>query len=222
MSKIKSAGFTLMEILIVIAILLLIIFLILINLKTQLLRANDTKRKADLLKIQKAFEEIYNDKQCYPASTIISTCNGDELSPYVKYVPCDPKTHAPYLYVIGTPSACSGYHLCAKLEDTHDPDIARIGCDGADGCGFGAGYNYCVAVGFAPTSGGTANNGGSGGGSGAPATTPIPGEYACSPAGVCNSYTNPTASGCPVSFADPNCMNGGVFLCDTPANRCPQ
>lgn len=222
----KSRGFTLMEILIVVSILLIIFFLILMNFKTQISRAHDAKRKADLFKIQKVFEEMFNDTQCYPDSTIISTCNGSELQPYLKFVPCDPVRQEPYLYVVGSPSQCSGYRLCTTLEDEHDPDISRIGCTNDAGCGFVTGYNYCVSEGYTPSTTGDGDGWSSEnllvspGATVGPTPSPMPGHYACSPAGVCNSYADIPGSGCPVSYADPNCMFNGVFQCTSASNRC--
>src|SRR5947207_3056917 len=89
-------GFTLSELLIVIAIVIIILMLILINLRIQLQKANDARRKADLNKIQKAYEDYYNDRTCYPDPGILDTCDGSQLAPYLKKVPCDPVRKNPY------------------------------------------------------------------------------------------------------------------------------
>src|SRR5260221_4287727 len=183
MKKLSTkSGFTLTEILIAVAILAIIIILILINLKTGITRAQDGRRKTDLSKIQKAFEENYNDKQCYPDPDILSTCEGLQLMPYMRAVPCDPVRKNPYLYVPPISSQCSGYIICAKLEDLKDPDIARIGCHPVDGCGWGAGYNYCVSVGLAAAVPGAINGLPSPTPTPAntPTPTPPPGAWACS------------------------------------------
>ena len=41
----------------------------------------------------------------------------------------------------------------------------------------------------------------------APSPTPDPQTYACDPAGNCNSYQNPTAAGCPITFNNNSCDN---------------
>lgn len=209
----KTAGYTLMETLIVVSIIVLLALLLLINIKTQLARGRDAKRKADLQKIQKAFEEYNNDNSCYPAASILTNCGSSDLSPYIPHVPCDPTSKQPYLYVMGSPDSCLGYHVCARLENTQDPDIARIGCDPYNGCGFGVGYNYCVSYGASVTATGFVP--------GAATATPTPtpqysGNYACTPGGACNLYDDPPAHGCPVSYAVNNCNN----QCSNPANRC--
>ncbi len=216
----RDEGFTLTELLIVIAIIIIILIVLLISLRGQIDKANDAKRKADLNRIQKAFEEYFNDRSCYPADTILSNCGGAQLQPYVKAVPCDPVKRQPYLYVVGTPSLCSGYRVCAKLQNLGDPDITRIGCHPVNGCGFGAGYNYCVAVGVpvnpegfnpeipVPTEGPT------------PTPTPIPGKYGCQQTN-CNDYgtIQHAQDNCNVTYQGP-CIHMGVFQCNNPVNWC--
>jgi prepilin-type N-terminal cleavage/methylation domain-containing protein len=219
---VKKQGFTLTEVLIVVSILVIIVLLLLLNLKTQVNRANDAKRKTDLNKIQKTFEEYFNDKQCYPQQESLGTCGSNMLSPYMTKVPCDPVTKKPYIYVIGVSSLCNGYRVCTKLEDLKDPDIARIGCDPVTGCGWAPGYNYCVSVGN-----GAVNDGSSGGivitGGPTPTPTPLPGGIACTPGGRCNAYAHPEFSGCPVTYqSGTGCYYMGVFQCDSPVNRCKQ
>lgn len=209
----KTNGFTLTELLIVIAILVLLLLLIMLTIKTQLARGRDARRKADLDKIQKSFEEHFNDTSCYPGFGILANCASKDLSPYLSAVPCDPSRHEPYLHVIGIPDACTSYHICAKLEDRTDPDIARIGCHPYTGCGYGADYNYCVAVGssvaaegFDPAIGTATPT----------PTTQYAGNWACTLGGVCNEYDIPQNHGCPISFSTSNCNN----QCGNPANRC--
>ncbi len=220
---VSKKGFTLAELLIVVAILAILLIILLVNLRTQIARGDDIKRKADLAKIQKSFEEYYNDKQCYPPTAIIANCGSSDLAPYLNQVPCDPTTKKPYLYVTGTPTACDGYHLCAKLEDLSDPEIVRIGCS-PQGCGWGAGYNYCVAVGSSVTAPDYVPSNGTGpeetGAGGSPTPTPIPGQWACTPAGDCDSYANPQGANCPFTYQQFGCIYNGVYQCTTVANRC--
>ncbi len=218
-------GFTLAEILIVVTLLVILLMVVLLSLRTQILRARDARRKADLNRIQKSYEEYYNDKQCYPYEQALTNCGSNDLAPYLRKIPCDPKTNEPYLYVTGSPSLCTGYRVCAKLEDINDADIARIGCHPTDGCGWSPGYNYCVSVGMSAAAPGAIN--GSGGGeeeqteSPTPSSTPEPGNWACTPGGACNSYIDPVSAGCPVTYAS-ICTYNGLWQCDNPANRCTQ
>jgi len=215
----RNKGFTLTELLIVISIVVLLLLLLLVNLRTQIKRANDSHRKADLNRIQKAFEEYVNDKRCYPPEGILDDCDSSTLSPFLERVPCDPVSRTPYLHVPGDSNLCGGYRVCAQLEDKNDPDIVRIGCHPDNGCGWGAGYNYCVSVGYGVTPDGYNPNV-------APDATPTPtpswnGPYACTPQGACNYYGDPEGPifpqyGCPVSWSG-TCPPGE---CAQQANRC--
>jgi prepilin-type N-terminal cleavage/methylation domain-containing protein len=221
----KKRGFTLIELLIVIALIIVIFIILLINLRTQLNKTNDSRRKTDLYKIQKALEEYYNDAQCYPTQGIIDTCGGKTLSPYLVTIPCDPVKKTPYVYEPGAPTACFGYRACAKLENLADPDITRIGCDPVIGCGGTPGYNYCVSVGIAPSTltGGEGNTGNGDGGptwAASPTPTPEPGNYACSPGGGCNNYADPSQAGCPVTYKFAGCVYMGIYQCQYEENRC--
>lgn len=204
-----------MELMIVVVIIVILLLLVMMNLKTQLMRARDARRKADLNRLQKVYEEYFNDKQCYPFIEALENCGSGDLEPYIKKIPCDPISKDPYLYVYGSPSLCTGYRVCAKLEDKTDPDIARVGCD-ADGCGFAPGYNYCLSTGLPSYAPGFTPGSGMGW---TPTPTPTPsyaGDYACTPGGQCNSYDNPAWHGCPVAFAESDCQE----VCGNPANRC--
>lgn len=227
-------GWTLAELLIAVAIIALIVIALLWNTRTQIARGFDAKRKADLTSIHKAFEEYYNDNDCYPAPGILDDCGGSALSPYLAKVPCDPVTKQPYKYVPES-NPCLGFRTCAALQDTADPAITGMGCDPMEGCGWGAGYNYCassgvpvVAPGFVPGVGGTGGAGGTTPTStpGAPGTTPTPTPtpagtlYACAPAGQgCNVYSDPASQGCPRWWGPPGCPAGE---CSNPDNWCLQ
>lgn len=139
--KTKKA-FTLMELLIVITIIALIavVALVLFNPMKQIGKSYDARRKHDLAEFQKAMEDYYNDKGCYPALTDTcydssspanvcgpgvggnrplesQTCHicGDEsdsppFSPYLAKFPCDPQ-HKQKQYLYEVP-AVSGL-LCS-------------------------------------------------------------------------------------------------------------
>lgn len=210
-------GFTLIELLIVIAILGLLIILSLVNWRRQIDRANDSRRKSDLSKIRRAFEEYYNDHQCYPDLSVLNVCDGPELSPYLPKIPCDPVTGEKYKYVAqDSTNYCKGYRLLATLKDPSDPEIIAQGCHPTYGCGFGSGYNYGVAVGgpvadssFDPHA--------------IPTPTPgaPPGNWACTKEGVCNSIGAGNQKFCPRTFADgTDCKINGIDQCQFVINRC--
>jgi type II secretory pathway pseudopilin PulG len=219
----NEQGFTLMELLIVIVILMLLAIILFINIRIQYMKGNDTKRKTDLGKIQKVLEEYYNDKSTYPAASPIDNCGSADLKPYLEKVPCDPTKKIPYLFVPGIPTPRDGYVVCTQLEYTSDPDITRIGCTPAHGCGWAPGYNYCIAVGTTIVAPGydpaTGDEGAANGAT--PTPTPGPGIYACTPGGDCNDYGgNAAINGCPFTYDSKFCVYNGVNQCLRPANRC--
>ena len=226
-----SQGWTLAELLIAIAIIAILFLFVWLGLRTQIERGYDANRKTDLDQIVKAFEEYYNDHDCFPPEGILDTCEGSGLNPYLSKIPCDPVTKVPYTYVPES-DPCDGHRICASLKDKGDPVIKEIGCDPEAGCGWGAGINYCVSSGVrvtapgfvAPTPTLTPTPGP------APTSTPTPtppagptptptpggGNYACTPGGQCNIYADPEGAGCPVTFFEQTCNN----QCIDPANRC--
>lgn len=109
-------------------------------------KRRDEQRKVDLHNLKVALEDYSNDKTCYPPANILASCNSTTaFSPYMKRVPCDPKTGQAYRYVLA--SNCLSFQLFTTLEDTTDKEIEAVGCE--SGCGPGGAYNYGVAGGGA-------------------------------------------------------------------------
>lgn len=155
----NSHGLSLIEVLIVIAIIAVLLIIAISMLPKQLSKARDAERKADLSSIKKAFEEYYNDNDKYPESTILENCGSQEFRPYLAEIPCDPYNEQPYVYV-PYPSeldTSGGFRVYSSLENLVDPSITELNCSG--GCGlsedqiptqntFGPGsYNYGVSEG---------------------------------------------------------------------------
>ena len=95
----KRRGFTLIELVVVVAILALLLIITMMSWKNQLNKARDAQRKDDLQRISIAFEEYFSDFGCYPPENILDNCGGGELKPYLDKIPCDPVTDKPYEYV---------------------------------------------------------------------------------------------------------------------------
>jgi prepilin-type N-terminal cleavage/methylation domain-containing protein len=152
----QSNGFTLMELLLVIALFCLIFAVSGVNWKAQISRAKDAERKGDLNKLKTAFENYHNDNDEYPNQDVMNTpttCGSDFLSPWgLPKIPCDPEGGKPYYYQIyASPNGwyySYGFRIYAQLKDKTDPDIARLGCNRPQGCGAGdAKNNYGVTSG---------------------------------------------------------------------------
>lgn len=209
-----SKGFTLPELLIGISIMILIGLVALPNIKTIIDKGHDATRKGHVRSIVRAFEDYYNDKNCYPVLTILSPCGGPQLSPPLFSMPCDPQTRLPYKYIArDEANLCKGYRLFTSLRNLKDPDIVSVGCSPINGCGYGVQWNWGMAAGGPLTAPGFIAD--------VPPDPPPPyppGGYACDPSGICNSYANPAGSGCPITFNQSDCYN----TCTNPANRCLQ
>lgn len=207
-------GFSLIELLIAITVLAILILLVLISLPKQVSRSRDAQRKADLERIKVAFEDYYNDNQCYPPPDVLENCRSNGFQPYLHAIPCDPLSDEPYMYVPLSPDGCRGYRVFSELEVPDDPVIEEMGCEGEQGCGYG--YNYGIAAGV-PVLDPTAS----------PLPTPTPPVpsptgiiyvYACDAAGACNRYEDghPYLIYCPVTYKSTDCDG----QCGNPAVRC--
>ncbi len=193
----RSHGFTLAELMIIVSLIAILVIGAIWGWQKQIDRGYDGKRKADLKNIQNAFDDYYNDKNCYPPVTILSNCGGTDLAPYIAEIPCDPHTHKAYVYrplSVDGGQDCSGYRVLTTLKDKQDLDIARVGCN-ADWCGFTdvpTGYNYGVSMGVQVPKDGFDP------GTQAPTPTPTP---------VNVNIDKPWA--CTVNLSDSDCNNFG-------------
>lgn len=140
-----KAGVTVIELLIVLAIIGIFITTGIFTGKLQFGKGKDGKRKADLKKMQTVFEDYHNDAQRYPRPNEISSggviCRRN-FSPYLPELPCDPVNSSEHNYYYQTTDPLSWYKIYTKLENKSDPVIAEVGCRW--GCGPGNNYNYWI------------------------------------------------------------------------------
>jgi prepilin-type N-terminal cleavage/methylation domain-containing protein len=161
----KKAGFTLVELLLVIIILGVLIVAGLSSFTSSQKKARDVKRKNDLRQVALALETYYNDKGRYPAGDTdgqILGCGSGVACPwgeafqdenatvYMLNLPVDGMPNMRYFYIADP--AGSWYQLYARLDnkldndlpkDTQDPNKSRVftdlTCDDADSvyCNYG-------------------------------------------------------------------------------------
>jgi general secretion pathway protein G len=132
----KQAGFTLLEILVVMVILGIILALSAGSYISSQQKSRDSRRKSDLKQIGIALEAYYNDKGAYPSNDSNFRMMGclDEQScswgsafeddmgtVYMVEIPADPRSNLYYHYESNGVS----YQLYARLENTRDRDIPK-------------------------------------------------------------------------------------------------
>lgn len=137
----RTQGFTLVELLVVITIIGVLATLIIANFSTARARARDARRKNDLQQIKTALRLYYNDFQRYPqasseqirgcGSTTYASqtaCNwGSAFSTsaqeYMKQIPTDPLNNSSQGYVYSYASTgADSFTITARLENASDAD----------------------------------------------------------------------------------------------------
>lgn len=122
----KNKGFTLIEILIVVAIIGVLTSLLMVNFIGARQRSRDGQRKSDLRQIQSALELYRADQGVYP--TGIPDCGlplqgGSPVVTYMQKTPCDPNSTSgakkPYDFIHS--DTTESYCLRSCLENTNDP-----------------------------------------------------------------------------------------------------
>lgn len=143
MFKLKR-GFTLVELLIVMAIIGILASLGAGSYITAQMRGRDVTRKSDLKQISNALELYYADHGVYPAVGLVSTGSDltDGKTVYFKAIPDDPSSSYNYVYRLPDTPTNQKYQLFAYLENSKDIDILSgasirtISCGTATNCNF--------------------------------------------------------------------------------------
>ncbi len=124
-------GFSLIELIVVIAIIGVLSTLGMANYLNVKTKARDSIRKSDFAQLRSALELYRSDQGAYPASPLPgcgSPLTGGGAT-YIQKVPCDPSSASSYSYT----TTGTTYQLIACLERTNDPqkDAANVApCSG--------------------------------------------------------------------------------------------
>lgn len=123
----NKRGFTLIELIVVIAIIGLLSTLAVVALGSARVKARDAKRLSDLKQLQTALELYYTDLNLYPLGTGITMGDADHAclnntgfttaalcgaTPYMGQVPKDPQSTQSFVYTVAT----NDYTITATLE----------------------------------------------------------------------------------------------------------
>jgi prepilin-type N-terminal cleavage/methylation domain-containing protein len=140
-------GFTLIEILIVVAIIALLASTVLIGLGTVTQKGRDARRISDLKSIQVGLELYFTKTGSYPPtpanwSDLQATLKGAAIG--VSTVPNDPRATATYLYAASADGTT--YKLAADLEDASNPALTASTADHSNGLlDCAPAKRYCVS-----------------------------------------------------------------------------
>jgi general secretion pathway protein G len=133
-------GFTLVELIVVIAIIGILTGLVVTNLSGARERARDARRKADLRAIRDALQLYQNDYGRFPSNSgageilgcgaagtsacAFGTAFSANGNVYMGRIPQDPLNRSTYVYRYAA-NATVDYLLTTNLENISDPDIAK-------------------------------------------------------------------------------------------------
>lgn len=134
-------GFTLMELLIVIALIGILVTMGVASYSTAQIKSRDARRKADMKVFQNAYEQYYSENNgIYPI-----TANPGTLY-FPSGVPSDPKSVSPYVYNPTFNASGSPYYycVCATIEGGTGGNANSETCGGMGSCSGAACTHYCV------------------------------------------------------------------------------
>jgi len=132
----SKKGFTLVELLIVIAILGVLVTIGLGSFRSSQARGRDAERKSDLKQIASSLELYFSDYEAYPDSIPWGAEFTDGKTVYFKVVPKDPISDYSYFYRVD--STNQKFQIFAYLENTQDPSliVTAYSCGPSKNCNF--------------------------------------------------------------------------------------
>lgn len=168
-------GFTLVELLIVMAILSVLVGLVGMGFRSSQIRGRDAQRKSDLRQVSASLELLFSDYGRYPdddGAGFIKACPfdpnninsgvcdwgeselGDGKTTYLRTMPKDPGSALKYFYRVVPASNNQKYQIFAYLENTQDQDCLEETCQSPP-VSFNCGSGSVRTCNFAVTSSNT-------------------------------------------------------------------
>lgn len=142
-NKLQNKGFSLIELMVSIAIVAILTALIIVNIASSRAKARDAKRISDIAQIQLALEQYFTKNGQYPN---VDQYNNIIFTSYISVKPKDPLTNstADYVYAPDSGNNYYDYLLRIKLEKAISDGLSgpRLGYD----CGqVDNDFYYCVS-----------------------------------------------------------------------------
>ncbi len=144
--KLPPRGFTLIELLVVIAIIGILSSVVLASVNSARTKANDTKRKAELVELQKALDIYYIDKGMVPGnpssgswSTADAALQALVTGGYIGKIPVSADSSQPYYYY----EYGAVYMVASYIGDKYGPGTQGWHCSDAASGTVGSRY-WCL------------------------------------------------------------------------------
>lgn len=146
-NKFYISGFSLLELIIAMAIIAIVSGALWGNFFTSIIKGRDARRKQDLALTGKSLELFYNDMRAYPNETQFPAWGSTLANPnnstvvYMQKLPQDPASPG-YAYCYMSDAAGSYYKIFAHMENSQDPQIIPTEACPQGGSTY---YNYGVS-----------------------------------------------------------------------------
>jgi general secretion pathway protein G len=146
-TKKHPKAFTLIELLIVIAIIGLLTAIVMTNLTTAKSKSRDAKRVSDVAQLQLSLELCFDRANAYPATlTLTLPCGSTTFGSFLASIPVGPTPGSNYAYTVASIAGGTNndYVIMVPLENSNSVALT----DDVDGTIFGSvdctDPNYCV------------------------------------------------------------------------------
>lgn len=133
-----KAGFTLLELLVVISIIGILIAMGMAAYSTAQKKSRDARRKGDIKQVQNAFEQYYAAN-----ASVYASCTTMAAANIQGGMPNDPKNSGVNVYTCTVDTTNNTYCICARLENAGTGNASANSANGV--CTYGTGDYYCTS-----------------------------------------------------------------------------
>ena len=136
--RIKQAGFTLLELLVVISLIGLLVGVGTVSYTSAQKKSRDSRRKSDLKAVQSAFEQYYSD-----SSAVYPKDQTEAATALVGGLPTDPKNTGTYVYTVQYDATDGAAYCACGLLESDSGNASAL--PGSTTCSWGTGSYFCVS-----------------------------------------------------------------------------